>query len=66
MMWENVGNMFRSPNDKLHFSCKDCGREAVWPATQVIARFGQWAPPYAVRNRVKCGGCGSKRVKVHL
>lgn len=65
MKFENLGNMLTG-SDRLKFQCLDCGREASWPAKQAIQQFGQWSPPYDVRNRTKCGGCGSKRVNVYV
>jgi DNA-directed RNA polymerase subunit RPC12/RpoP len=65
MKFENLGNMLTGTG-RLRFQCHACGREASWPAKQAIEQFGAWAPPYEVRDRVKCGGCGSKRVSVYV
>lgn len=65
MKFENLGNMLTG-KDRLRFKCHDCNREAAWPARQAISKFGEWSPPFQVRDRAKCGGCGSKRVSVYV
>lgn len=63
-MFETLGAALRA-GDRLTLRCLACGREASWPRERALSAFGPFAPPWEVRSRVRCSGCGeTRRVRV--
>ncbi len=65
-MFEALGREM-GPRDLLRLSCHACGHRAEWPRARAVAAFGEFAPPWQVRDRARCGACGEReRVTVTL
>lgn len=65
-MFETLGKVM-TPHARLRFACLVCGRTAAWSRQEAIAAFGEFAPPWRVRQRVRCSDCGERdRVRVTL
>lgn len=65
-MFEILGKVM-TRDDRLVLSCHACGHRAEWPRARAVAAFGEFAPPWQVRDRARCGACGEReRVTVTL
>ena len=60
MTQRNFQMAMRSPDTTLNMACRRCGHTARWGRKQALLTFSQWAPPFQVRDRLKCGQCGEK------
>lgn len=58
-MFETLGKVM-GPTDRLRAACLVCGRTATWTREEAVAAFGEFAPPWQVRQRVRCADCGER------
>jgi DNA-directed RNA polymerase subunit RPC12/RpoP len=50
----------------LRITCEDCGHGVAWNRAEAIERCGSDATPMDLRDKLRCGLCGSRRVLFKL
>jgi DNA-directed RNA polymerase subunit RPC12/RpoP len=50
----------------LRIRCEDCGHGARWGRAEAIRRCRAEATPADLRDKLRCGQCGSRRVRFSI
>jgi DNA-directed RNA polymerase subunit RPC12/RpoP len=50
----------------LRITCQDCAHGVAWDRGEAMKRCGPDATPMDLRDRLRCGACGSRRVLFEL